>query len=138
MGDITNLSFAAGCAECGGPWRPARRPSRRAWKEERAMADVEVTNNTERHRFELNLDGEVAFAEYNLVDHGIILPHTLVPESFEGKGVASALAKTALGYAREHGLKVIPTCPFMSGYIQKHPEWHDIVHDSFKAKLGIP
>lgn len=102
------------------------------------MADaVTVTNNTEAHRFEVNLDGEVAFAEYNLVDHGIILPHTLVPESFEGKGVASALAKTALGYAREHALKVIPTCPFMSAYIQKHPEWHDIVHDSFKAKLGI-
>ncbi len=101
------------------------------------MAHVDVINNTEAHRFEVNLDGEVAFAEYNLVDHGIILPHTLVPESFEGKGVASALAKTALGYAREHGLKVIPTCPFMSGYISKHPEWHDIVHDSFKAKLGI-
>ena len=101
------------------------------------MADVDVINNTEAHRFEVNLDGEVAFAEYNLVDHGIILPHTLVPESFEGKGVASALAKTSLGYAREHGLKVIPTCPFMSGYIQKHPECHDIVHDSFKAKLGI-
>lgn len=101
------------------------------------MADVEVINNTEAHRFEVNLGGDVAFAEYNLVDHGIILPHTVVPEAFEGRGVASALAKTALGYAREHGLKVIPTCPFMSGYIKKHPEWHDIVHDSFKAKLGI-
>jgi len=101
------------------------------------MADVQVTDNTEAHRFEVNLEGDVAFAEYSLVDHGMILPHTLVPEAFEGKGVASALAKTALGYARERGLKVIPTCPFMSGYIQKHPEWHDIVHDSFKAKLGI-
>ena len=98
---------------------------------------VTVTNNTESHRFEVSLGGETAFAEYNLVDHGMILPHTLVPEVFEGKGVASALAKAALGYAREHALKVIPTCPFMSAYIQKHPEWHDIVHDSFKAKLGI-
>jgi uncharacterized protein len=105
--------------------------------QECAVSNVEVINNTEAHRFEVTLGGEVAYAEYNLVDHGIILPHTLVPEAFEGKGVASALAKTALGYAREHGLKVIPTCPFMSGYIQKHPEWHDIVHDSFKAKLGI-
>ena len=101
------------------------------------MADVDVTNNTETHRFEVKLAGETAFAEYNLVEHGIILPHTVVPEAFEGKGVASALATAALGYAREHGLKVIPTCPFMAGYIRKHPEWHDIVHDSFKAKLGI-
>lgn len=96
-----------------------------------------VTNNEQTHRFEVSLDGEVAYAEYNLVDHGVILPHTLVPEAFEGKGVASALAKAALGYARTHDLKVIPICPFMAGYIQKHPEWHDIVHDSFKAKLGI-
>lgn len=101
------------------------------------MADVQVTMNTDKHRFEVNLDGEVAFAEYSMVDHGMILPHTVVPEAFEGKGVASALAKGALGYAREHDLKVIPTCPFMSAYIKKHPEWHDIVHDSFKAKLGI-
>lgn len=101
------------------------------------MADVEVTNNAQAHRFEMKLDGQVAFAEYNLVDHGIILPHTLVPEALEGRGVASALAKAALGYARERNLKVIPTCPFMSAYIQKHPECHDIVHDSFKTKLGI-
>ena len=101
------------------------------------MADVEVVNNEAEQRFEVKLGGDVAFAEYRLVEHGIILPHTVVPEAFEGRGVASALAKTALGYARDHDLKVIPTCPFMSAYIQKHPEWHDIVHDTYKAKLGI-
>ena len=101
------------------------------------MADVEVVNNEAEHRFEAKLGGEVAFAEYRLVEHGIILPHTVVPEAFEGRGVASALAKTALGYARDHDLKVIPTCPFMSAYIQKHPEWHDIVHDTYRARLGI-
>ncbi|PZQ65790.1 MAG: N-acetyltransferase [Phenylobacterium zucineum] len=101
------------------------------------MADVQVINNTDTSRFEVSLDGETAFAEYRLVDHGIILPHTVVPESFEGKGVGSALAKTALGYARDHDLKVIPLCPFIAGYITKHPEWHDIVHDTYKARLGI-
>ena len=101
------------------------------------MADVQVTNNTAESRFEVNLDGETAFAEYRLVDHGMILPHTVVPEAFEGKGVGSALAKTALGYAREHELKVIPLCTFMAGYISKHPEWHDIVHDTYKTRLGI-
>lgn len=101
------------------------------------MADVQVTNNTAEHRFEVNLEGQVAYAEYSLVEHGLILPHTVVPEAFEGKGVGSALARTALGYARDHALKVIPVCPFMAAYIQKHPEWHDIVHDTYKAKLGI-
>ena len=100
-------------------------------------APIEVVMNEQTRRFEVNLGGETAFAEYRLVDHGIILPHTVVPESFEGKGVGSALAKAALGYAREQGLKVIPLCPFMAGYITKHPEWHDIVHETYRERLGI-
>lgn len=101
------------------------------------MADVQVMMNEAERRFEVKLDGDIAFAEYRLVDHGIILPHTVVPEAFEGKGVGSALAKTALGYAREHGLKVIPLCTFMAGYIAKHPEWRDVVHESYIEKLGL-
>ena len=66
----------------------------------------------------------------------LVLPHTVVPPAFEGKGVASALATAALGYAREHGLKVKPICPFMAGYIKKHPEWQDLVHPDFRARLG--
>lgn len=98
---------------------------------------VQVVNNEAEHRFEIALEGETAFAEYRLVDHGLILPHTVVPKAFEGRGYASLLAKAALGYARDHGLKVSPICPFMAGYIAKHPEWHDVVADHFKAKLGL-
>jgi predicted GNAT family acetyltransferase len=101
------------------------------------MPDVNVVMNEAERRFEVKLDGEIAFAEYRLIDHGIILPHTVVPEAFEGKGVGSALAKTALGYAREHGLKVIPLCTFMAGYISKHPEWRDVVHETYIEKLGL-
>lgn len=102
------------------------------------MADaIQVVKNDETRQFEVNLDGQTAFAEFRMVDHGMILPHTVVPEAFEGRGVGSALAKAALGYAREHDLKVIPLCPFIAGYIRKHPEWNDVVHDSYRAQLGI-
>jgi predicted GNAT family acetyltransferase len=101
------------------------------------MADVEVTNNTEAHRFEVNLGGETAFAEYRLKPGQIILPHTVVPPAFEGKGVAGALARYAFGQARAEGLKVIPTCPFMSAWVKKHPEQQDIVDPSCKETLGI-
>lgn len=101
------------------------------------MADVEVINNTQAHRFEVNLDGEVAFAEYRLKPGQIILPHTVVPPAFAGKGVAGALATFAFGYARAGGLKVIPTCPFMSAWVKKHPEQQDIVDPSCKETLGI-
>jgi predicted GNAT family acetyltransferase len=101
------------------------------------MADVTVTDNPAAGRYEVNLDGDTAFAEYSLAQGVMILPHTVVPTAFEGKGVGSALAKAALGRARAEGRKVIPTCPFIAAYIQKHPEWHDIVHDTHKARLGI-
>lgn len=101
------------------------------------MADVDVINNTEAHRFEVTLGDDTAFAEYRLKPGQIVLPHTVVPAAFEGKGVASALARYAFGYARDHGLTVIPTCPFMAGWVRKHPEQHDIVDDSCKETLGL-
>lgn len=101
------------------------------------MADLAVTDNTAKHRFEVSLDGDTAFAEYHLTPGRLVLPHTLVPPVFEGKGVASALARHAFGYARDHGLKVIPTCPFMAGWVKKHPEAQDIVDPSCKTELGL-
>jgi predicted GNAT family acetyltransferase len=96
-----------------------------------------VVMNDQTHRFEAKLGDEVAFAEYHLTPEALVLPHTVVPEAFAGRGVASALAVTALTYARDHGLKVKPTCEFMAGYIKKHPEWHDLVHPQFRDKLGL-
>jgi predicted GNAT family acetyltransferase len=101
------------------------------------MAEVTVTDNAAAHRFEVELDGDVAFAEYRLKPGQLVLPHTVVPPAFEGKGVASALARHAFGYAREHGLSVVPACPFMAGWVKKHPEAQDIVDASCKAELGI-
>ena len=101
------------------------------------MADVAVTDNTAEHRFEVNLEGDTAFAEYQLKPGQLVLPHTVVPPAFEGKGVASALARHAFGYARDRGLKVVPTCEFMAGWVKKHPEAQDVVDPSCKAQLGI-
>lgn len=97
----------------------------------------QVIQNEAAHRFEVDLDGETAFAEYVLNDGAMVLPHTVVPDAFAGKGVAGELAKAALAYAREHGLKVKPSCPFMAAYIAKHPEWHDLVHTEFRSRLGL-
>jgi predicted GNAT family acetyltransferase len=102
------------------------------------MADLPpVVMNETTHRFELTLDGETAFAEYSLLKDAIVLPHTVVPEALGGRGIASALIKAGLGYARDHGLKVKPICPFVAGYIEKHPEWQDLVHADFREKLGL-
>jgi predicted GNAT family acetyltransferase len=99
---------------------------------------LEVVDNQKDHRFEVHLGSDVAFAEYQLVQGGIILPHTLVPEVFEGKGVGSRLARHAMAYARDRGLKIIPLCPFMAGYMKKHPETHDLVHPTYRERIGLP
>jgi predicted GNAT family acetyltransferase len=98
---------------------------------------IPVVNNEADHRFEARLGDAVAFTEYRLHNGAVILPHTVVPDAFAGKGVGSQLAKAALGWAREQGLEVIPTCSFIAGYITKHPEWHDLVQADFRKRLGI-
>ena len=103
------------------------------------MSEVpDIVDNTADHRFEISLAGETAFAEYQLVEGAIILPHTVVPAAFEGKGVGSRLARYAIDYARHRGLKIIPLCPFMAGYIQRHAEAHDLVHPTYRERLGLP
>lgn len=97
----------------------------------------DVVDDTAAHRFEITLEGQTAYAEYQLVSGGIILPHTVVPEAFEGRGIASRLAVYAMDYARSRGLKVIPLCPFMAAYMTKHPETHDLVHPTYRERIGL-
>jgi predicted GNAT family acetyltransferase len=92
----------------------------------------EVTHNKADSRFEVELDGDTAYAEYRLSKDRITFPHTVVPEAFEGRGIGSALVKAGLAYAREEGLKVLPLCSFFAGYIERHPEYQDIVHPDYR------
>jgi predicted GNAT family acetyltransferase len=57
----------------------------------------------------------------------IVFTHTGVPESMEGTGVGSALAKSALDYAQDNHLLVLPLCPFIRSYIERHPEYQPLV-----------
>jgi predicted GNAT family acetyltransferase len=88
---------------------------------------VDVTDNPQKHRFEAKVEGHTAIAEYDLKPGVITFTHTLVPPALEGKGVGSALAKTALKSARDQGLKVVAQCEFFAGYISRHPEEQDLL-----------
>jgi uncharacterized protein len=78
-------------------------------------------------RFEIEQDGHTAFLEYNLAGNILQLIHTEVPPALEGKRIASELAKSALDWAREHGAKVDVLCSFVAEYLEKHPEYADLV-----------
>jgi predicted GNAT family acetyltransferase len=92
--------------------------------------EVELRDNARDHRYEGVVDGAVAgYVRYHERprDGAVVLLHTEVDPSFEGKGVGSALAKLTLDSLRARGAKIVPSCPFVAAYIQRHPEYDDLV-----------
>src|ERR687890_2635143 len=94
------------------------------------MSDVVVTDNADQSRYEAHVDGELAgFAAYHLTRSSIVFTHTEVDPAFKGRGVGSAIARFALDDVRAKGERdVVPVCPFINGWIDKHPEYGDLVH----------
>lgn len=86
-----------------------------------------IHDNTDEQRFELKIEGQTAFVYYALAPGVITLTHTDVPLVMSGKGVASRLIKGALEQVRGRGLKVKAECPFVQGYLGKHPEFGDLI-----------
>lgn len=91
------------------------------------IKDLPLKDNTERHQFELDVNGYIAFIAYQKNNNTITLIHTEVPEALGGKGVGSVLVQKTLDYIEANQQKVIPVCPFVQSYIKKHPEWQRIV-----------
>ena len=89
--------------------------------------DVQISNNEAAHRYELEVDGHLAIAEYRLRPGRISFTHTEVPDALEGRGIGKTLVKAALDDARAKGLKVVPVCPFVKHYIDTHPEERDLL-----------
>ena len=87
------------------------------------MTDViAVTHSPAAGLFEIRTDAGTAFLHYADQDGKLDLIHTEVPPALEGRGYGAALAKAALDYADTMQMKVIPSCPFVRKYIQRHPE----------------
>ena len=86
-----------------------------------------VSNNPAHHRYELAVDGHIAATYYQIADGVITFVHTEVPPELGGKGIGSILIKGALDQVRAAGLKVIAQCPFVKAYIDKHPDYADLL-----------
>ena len=87
----------------------------------------EVTNDTAQCRFELAVDGHTAATYYTIADGVITFVHTEVPPELGGKGIGSKLIRGALDQVRTDGLKVIAQCPFVKAFIEKRPDYQDLL-----------
>ncbi len=90
------------------------------------MTDT-VRNNHALGRYELEVDGHVAIAMYKRDGNVVTFTHTEVPKELGGRGIGSRLAQGALALTRAEGHKVVAKCPFIAGYIAKHPEFADLM-----------
>ncbi|MGZ5938202.1 MAG: GNAT family N-acetyltransferase [Rhizomicrobium sp.] len=91
------------------------------------MATASVRDNKALGRFELDVEGAVAFANYRLTPSAVIITHTETPGALRGRGIASKLVQGALEQIRADGLKVVAGCGFVVDYLRKHPEFADLV-----------
>lgn len=100
---------------------------------------VAVRRNDTRQQFEAETDGHLAVIQYRMEGDRIVFLHTEVPQELGGRGVGSTLAKAALEDARVRGLTVVPLCPFVRAYIERHQEYLPIVDEDHRAQLaGTP
>jgi predicted GNAT family acetyltransferase len=94
-----------------------------------AASEITVRDNPDRRRFEAVDDaGSVAgVSQYRRFPDHIVFTHTEVDDAYEGQGVGSALVQGALDAVRGEGLRVVPQCPFVKSYIERHQEYADLV-----------
>ncbi|HEY7813676.1 MAG TPA: GNAT family N-acetyltransferase [Nakamurella sp.] len=100
---------------------------------------ITVTDNPGQHRFEIHVGGVLAgFTEYRPPKGDrYAFVHTEIGDEFGGRGLASRLIKAALDEMRARSAAVLPYCPFVKRYIQRHADYQDLVPADERAKFEI-
>lgn len=86
-----------------------------------------VRDNKALGRFELDVEGALAFANYRVTPQAVIITHTETPRALRGRGIASELIKGSLDLIRADGHKVIAGCGFVVDFLYKNPEYADLM-----------
>ena len=99
---------------------------------------VEVADNPDEERYEIRVGGELAgFTQYRPRPAGLALVHTEIDDRFEGQGMGSKLVSRTLDDVRRRGLAVLPICPFVRSYVERHPEYLDLVPEEKRSSFGL-
>lgn len=86
-----------------------------------------IEHNAAQHQFQYEEDAQMARLDYTLANGVMTITHTGVPRPLEGRGIAGDLTRTALDTARREGWKVRPACSYAHAYINRHPEYQDLL-----------
>jgi hypothetical protein len=86
-----------------------------------------VRHDPVAERFEIDVEGELAFAAYRRAGATVLFTHTEVPSRAQGRGLAALLVRAALDWARSEGLHVRPLCSYVAVYMRRHPETQDLL-----------
>lgn len=92
-----------------------------------SAAGVTIRHQPASSRFTTNVDGHDGFVEYTESSGVLTITHTVVPSAIGGRGIAGQLVRAALEHARASGLKVAPRCSYAADYVQRHPEYADLL-----------
>ena len=103
------------------------------------MSERVVRENEAEQRFEIWVAGELAgLARYQRQGDAYAFTHTEIDDRYEGQGLGSALVRSILDTMREAGTPVLPYCPFVRGYVERHPEYLDLVPAGAREKFELP
>ena len=93
------------------------------------MDAANVVNNVAANRFEVSTPQGLARLDYRYDSKGrLVLIHTEVPPALAGRGLAGQIAHTALEFAKSNNLAIVPECPYVRAYLERHPEYKELVH----------
>jgi predicted GNAT family acetyltransferase len=88
-----------------------------------------VTHDPEQQIFFVEHEEEHAYLSYQIISDSVLeYAHTYTPNEIRGKGIATRIIKFSLEYARSEGIQIVPSCPFVAAYIERHPDYSDLVY----------
>lgn len=86
-----------------------------------------VVDNAAQGRFELEVDGQIAFADYERRGNVVIVPHVEAPVALRGTGASAELMEGVLALLRSRGETLVPVCSWAAAYLRRHPEHQDLL-----------